>query len=96
MQDKDSLSLIVHPRDQAVFIPSDVENGPAPHQIGVVVHRFHLCRRLPIRLAHYRVPGFKAGLRVGVLLKELYQRASFYDAHASLGSHNENKKSSGT
>jgi hypothetical protein len=75
-----------------VLIARYVEHCSPSNQVSIAVNLFHLRRRFPISLAHHPVPRFKARLRVWVFLPELFESASFYDAHGEVGSHNENIK----
>ena len=95
IQDKDSLGPTVHSRNLPVFVAGNVEYCPSSHKIGARIHQFQFGGRIPICIAHNRIPGFEAGSSVRVLLPELYKRASLDNAHPEQGSHNENLGSNG-
>src|SRR6266851_2963257 len=85
---------VIHAGDQSVLIASNVEHRSPSNQVSVVIDLFQFRRGFPVCLTHHSIPCFEAGLRVRMSLPELFEGASFYDAHGLLGSHNENSKSS--
>jgi hypothetical protein len=75
-----------------MLVASNVEDCPSSDPVGIGIHLFQFPRRFLVCFAHYCVPRFEAGLRIGMHLPELLQSASFNDEHRELGSHNENMK----
>jgi hypothetical protein len=80
--------MIVHASAKGIVF----EHRSPSNQVSIATNPFHFRRRFPICLAHHPVPRFKVRLRVWVFLPELFESASFYDAHGRAGSHNENIK----
>src|SRR5260370_5205779 len=95
MQDKNDLRPVIHARNQTILVPSDVEDGSAADQIGVVIDLLQIGRCPPIRTTHHGVPRFETGFRLRVLLPELFQGAALNDAHEGVCSHKENYSSIG-
>src|ERR1700721_2406959 len=79
-KNKNSLTSVVRPRDESVFVSGDVKNCPPPKHIGIVVYLLHLRRCLPRSRTYHRIPRFQARLRIRMDAPKALQCSALDDA----------------